>query len=98
MAGINHYYGCFPGWDNTPRVGKKKDVVKFVDNTVGSFHDYFKKQYNKSIKNNNEFLFINAWNEWGEGAFIEPDQVYKYGYLEAIKAVVNNEDYKWEQR
>ncbi|KAA4688655.1 glycosyl transferase, partial [Bacteroides intestinalis] len=36
-----------------------------------------------------EYLFITAWNEWGEGAFIEPDEINKMSYLDAIKEVVH---------
>jgi hypothetical protein len=32
-------------------------------------------------------LLINAWNEWSEGAYLEPDQRYGMGRLEAIKAI-----------
>ena len=36
----------------------------------------------------NDFVYIHAWNEWGEGAMLEPDEQEKFGYLQAIKNVV----------
>ena len=86
MKGINHYLGCFPGWDNTPRRGEDETVLKIVGNSVEAFREYFRKQYERSM--DNDFIFINAWNEWGEGAFLEPDEYNKYGLLEAIKETV----------
>ena len=36
---------------------------------------------------NKEFLFLTAWNEWGEGAYLEPDTIFGYEYLNAIKEI-----------
>uniref|UniRef100_UPI003CE670B4 glycoside hydrolase family 99-like domain-containing protein n=1 Tax=Enterobacter cloacae complex sp. 280C5 TaxID=3395861 RepID=UPI003CE670B4 len=46
----------------------------------------------KSIAANVPFLFINAWNEWAEGTYLEPDKKNGYGYLNAVKDIV--EKYK----
>ena len=32
-------------------------------------------------------ITINSWNEWTEMSYLEPDDVYGYGYLEAIRRV-----------
>ena len=78
--------GFFAGWDNSPRRGVETQLI-FENNTPENFEKYFRMQYKKSVELNKEFLFINAWNEWGEGTFLEPDERYKFGYLEAIKKV-----------
>lgn len=78
------FLGAFAGWDNTPRKGLEGMVIK------GSTPEKFEKYLAIQIKNlkqikGNSFIFINAWNEWSEGTYLEPDKKNGYKYLEAIK-------------
>lgn len=82
----DNYVGLFPGWDNTARKGKRAMII--IENNPGKFEEYLRKQYIKSAQQGKEFIFINAWNEWAEGAYLEPDMQNGYEYLEAIKRVV----------
>ncbi|MBQ5320865.1 MAG: glycoside hydrolase family 99-like domain-containing protein [Oscillospiraceae bacterium] len=76
--------GAFPAWDNTPRRGNKSNV--FYQATPEKFKRYFAKRVQRAKDiYNAPYLFINAWNEWAEGAHLEPDTVNGYGYLEAFK-------------
>ena len=84
----DYFPGFFTGWDNSPRVADRLSLC-FEDNTPEMVEKYFEKQYRRAIDLKSRFLFINAWNEWGEGAILQPDSVYRSGYLEAIKRVRN---------
>ena len=75
--------GAFIDWDNTPRnkTGKVYDGV-----TPEKFEKYMIQLLKKISKDyNSEFLFINAWNEWAEGAYFEPDEKNGFAYLQAMK-------------
>ena len=73
-------------FDNTPRQGVNGCVIKGA--TPDKFLQYFGKLYDEVRQENMEYIFLNAWNEWGEGMYLEPDTRFSYGFLEAIKAVV----------
>ena len=84
------YPGAFVSWDNTPRMGERGTVL------FGASPEKFEKHYKKQIERakniyKSEYIFINAWNEWAEGAHLEPDEKNGYGYLEAIKRCSNYE-------
>lgn len=71
----------FPQWDNTPRTGIAG--LSYQNTTPQRFERHLQKLIEKY--KDKVFLYINAWNEWGEGAYLEPDKKYNYEYLEAIK-------------
>ena len=79
----NFFHGGFVSYDDTPRRGNKGTIIE------GGSPEKFKKYLNElmqiSEKQNKEFIFLTAWNEWGEGAYLEPDTINKYAYLEVIK-------------
>lgn len=82
--------GCFSGWDNSSRNGKNSIIVK--GKTVAKFRKYFRRFYQSTRKNiSDEYCVINAWNEWSEGAYLEPDDRDGYGYLQAIKDITTND-------
>ena len=81
-----HYLGVFAEWDNTPR--HKYNGIVFKNFNIQTFYECFESQYKKSLEYNKDFIIIDAWNEWGEGAFLEPDETYGYQKLEVIRKVV----------
>lgn len=79
--------GVFSGWDNTAR--KDQNGVVVEGSSPNKFYRHLKKVLKYSNDNKKEFVIINAWNEWSEGAYIEPDKKYRYNYLKAIKLAVD---------
>lgn len=82
--------GAFTDWDNSAR--KSNRAIIFIGANPSKFENYLKIQVNKAKDlYKSEFVFINAWNEWGEGTYLEPDKKNEYGYLEAIKEVMKDD-------
>lgn len=83
--------GAFVDWDNTPRRGLKGLVIEGA--SPEKFYFYFKERIRKAKQfYSSDMVFIFAWNEWAEGGYLEPDQRHQYGYLEAIRKVLEETD------
>jgi hypothetical protein len=82
------------GWDNTPRYPDLgMESVIHLNNSPESFASYFQKikNYVRSHPEQPPLIVINAWNEWAEGSYLEPDMRWGYGYLEAVKKIMNGQ-------
>lgn len=84
----NEFPGLIPGWDNTPRRDYKGLV--YTGTNPDDFESALRILKDKKKACKTDFVYINAWNEWGEGAYLEPDTELGYSYLEAIRRVVND--------
>ena len=87
-VGCPAFYGAFTGWDTTPRKGYNGIITEGA--TPEKFGIYLKKLYDKARDNHIPQIVINAWNEWAEGAYLEPDEKYEFAYLEQIRDIKNN--------
>lgn len=84
--------GAFVDWDNTPR--RKNRGQLCTDVTPEKFEKYLTQQIRRAKEvYHSEYLFMFAWNEWGESGYLEPDEKYGYAMLEAVKKALeeNNE-------
>lgn len=85
------------GWDPSPRADQSQAYGNFgypftntiKDNTPENFKIALEMARNRLLSETNglRILNLNAWNEWTEGSYLEPDTVHGMGYLDAIKSV-----------
>ncbi len=79
-----------PSWDNTAR--RQNNSLAFINSTPAVYKKWLQAaiQYTKThLPADSQYVFINAWNEWGEGAYLEPDERYGLDYLQATQEALN---------
>jgi hypothetical protein len=80
------FRGVFPSWDNSAR--RKNGATLFVNSSPEKYAFWLSQIARYTLENfsgDERLIFINAWNEWGEGCHLEPDQAYGHRYLEATR-------------
>jgi lipopolysaccharide biosynthesis protein len=84
------FRGVCPSWDNTAR--RKNKGTIFLNSTPSGYQEWLLnaiRETCRSFENPEErLIFVNAWNEWAEGAHLEPDKRYGYAYLEATRLAI----------
>lgn len=83
------FRAAFPSWDNTARRGPRAKLFansgpEPFQRWLAGLADITRQQQPPGER----FLFVNSWNEWAEGAHLEPDQRHGHRFLEAVRQVV----------
>ncbi|SEP23922.1 glycoside hydrolase family 99-like domain-containing protein [Nitrosovibrio sp. Nv6] len=80
------FRGVIPGWDNTAR--RQNNSFCFERATPGAFQAWLEEMIEQTRMQqygDERLIFVNAWNEWAEGAYLEPDRRFGHTYLEAVR-------------
>jgi lipopolysaccharide biosynthesis protein len=90
-GGIPSFPGAFVDWDNTARYVKRARIFRGA--TPARFEYWFRQLVAVTAARPplERLIFINAWNEWAEGAYLEPDEKYGLAYLEAMKRALDEQ-------
>lgn len=78
-----------PNWDRSPRAALHDGV--YVGATPEAFQKHILQAMDmiKDKTPEHQILILKSWNEWGEGNYVEPDQEFGHGWLEAIKEAIS---------
>lgn len=75
------FYSVYTGWDNTSRHGRRG----FVNTEINASDFRRSVRAMSALAKPDDFLFINAWNEWAEGMHLEPDKKNRLSFLEVLR-------------
>lgn len=81
--------GVMPAWDNVARRPLAGHL--FHRSTPEAYRRWLRMAMERARKNppGERFVLINAWNEWAEGAYLEPDRLFGHAYLWATASVID---------
>lgn len=84
-AGLPAFPGAFVDWDNTARYVKRARIFRGA--SPERFEHYFRQlvEITATRPHPERIIFINAWNEWAESTYLEPDERHGHAYLEAVR-------------
>ena len=85
--GYKRFRAVLPMWDNTPRMGARASL--FAHASPALYREWLARAVRHTREEqpgDERILLVNAWNEWGEGCHLEPDQVFGLEYLRATQA------------
>lgn len=90
--GTTIFRGVCPAWDNTAR--RKNRATIFLNNSPALYREWLENAVRDTLtrfaERDKRLVFVNAWNEWAEGAYLEPDEKYGYAWLQATYEALRN--------
>ncbi len=89
------FRGVMPSWDNTARTGRRAHLA--INSNPAAYKVWLETAVNRTradAEGDERLVFINAWNEWGEGCHLEPDRRYGMAWLEATRAAIKSVPWK----
>ena len=89
------FRSVMPGWDNTAR--RQDTSFCFDQSTPGAFQAWLEESLEQTRLERfggEKLVFLNAWNEWAEGAYLEPDKRFGHTYLEAVSNALDSKQLK----
>jgi glycosyltransferase involved in cell wall biosynthesis len=86
QPGYRRFPGLTPSWDNTPR--RARGGVVLSGSTPDAYERWLEACIARARAAGTELVFVNAWNEWGEGNHLEPDARFGRAYLDATRRAV----------
>jgi hypothetical protein len=84
------FRSVMPSWDNTARTGRRAHLA--LNSSPEAYRAWLEAAVNRTRRDalgDERLVFVNAWNEWGEGCHLEPDRRYGLAWLEATRAAIN---------
>jgi lipopolysaccharide biosynthesis protein len=77
------------GWDNSAR--RNEGFSVWVNYSTQDFYSWCRHIWQYTIENhppNERFMFFNAWNEWAEGTYLEPDERFGFANINTLSRAI----------
>ena len=86
---LPRHYTCMLAWDNSAR--RRDGWHAFYHFSLKEFYRWLTEAVRQSrahLRPEERFIFVNAWNEWGEGTYLEPEEKYGYANINTLSKAI----------
>jgi hypothetical protein len=93
LQNLFFFRGSMVEWDNCPRMNNCEIFDHYSPEQFYIYNKIIVEWTKKHYYNYLRFIIINAWNEWGEGSYLEPDDLYGYASINSLSKAIFNLSY-----